>query len=764
MSVNRLSGPIPKTLRDTNSSVSVDHGNLFGCPLLSDDDDVLSTKSPTQSPSGGGGDGDSDDTTSTGEVSCGSENLDFSVYTWIAAFITAVVTFILCLSLCSSRIKIIAKLVHDWMEASYHHLPLSPKGTSDQLFDSLIHTLKTVKVLDAVSSMSAVLLLTFIFVVMMAYIGLKLDRAHSNSVYQVQYLYTVTAAFFTGIGPAVLLWIFVLVSGSLVVVLCAHHISGSSRVVRVNERASRIDNEDSGVSVYHGYLNIDTLKAIALQLTVVILIVAVALAINYGFVMIIYYGESSYLTEIQIAFTIIKSIFNSFIVPLSSKLIRKESRCVYSMTMKIVVTIAAPAIAILMTSPLCLYYSLNPKYISDSYNSVESGYFVNFSYNSTKLIIRTNFILENVYASMIFEPPWNYSYQCSSSFLVSYLSNFIYLYTITGIVMPFTYIIMTVYSSRSGPRVERFLKYVLGEESSFSSIFTVTGKDEETSSTSSEVEMEVMSSPVHVNDDANNKSCSNDTRASTSYSNKKYDIEVTDLVPSLCVDITVLLTFGLASPLLAIPISFSIIINTLLLRLALGRYIMIVSSDIGQAACYMKLESAFQDAWKGLSGITIITIIATIIIIIVIIIINNHTNNFYNSDSWRIMSIFIGLFWSLFMFDIIGDSNHIGGVIGAVMMIITCPLIFISLQRGLVHISTSISNNDNKDYKVNNFVEKVSQSIHDSIWGFILSKLMLKSVISTNDNNNCNDGDSNISWTMTETISPMGMNPLHIKN
>jgi hypothetical protein len=137
-----------------------------------------------------------------------------------------------------------------------------------------------------------------------------------------------------------------------------------------------------------------------------------------------------------------------------------------------------------------------------------------------------------------------------------------------------------------------------------------------------------MSSPFHhssKNDGSSNETATNSTSStnisSPSSSSSKYDFEISDLVPALCVDITILLTFGLASPLLAIPISFSMIINTLLLRLALGRYIIIVSSAIGKAACYKKLEDAFQDAWKGLPGINSIIIIIIIIVNIKIIII-----------------------------------------------------------------------------------------------------------------------------------------------
>ena len=132
---------------------------------------------------------------------------------------------------------------------------------------------------------------------------------------------------------------------------------------------------------------------------------------------------------------------------------------------------------------------------------------------------------------------------------------------------------------------------IIGDRSPFSSIFTVTKNK---GRSSSQVEMAV----VHSGD--NNIKTSKTSKALLQ--TKDYDIEVLDLMPCVCVDITVLLTFGLAFPLLAIPIMVGMFINTLLLRLAIGRYIVIVSSVIGKAACHQKLENDFQDAWKGLLG------------------------------------------------------------------------------------------------------------------------------------------------------------------
>jgi hypothetical protein len=256
--------------------------------------------------------------------------------------------------------------------------------------------------------------------------------------------------------------------------------------------------------------------------------------------------------------------------------------------MKILVTIAAPALVIFVTLPLCLYYDLFAQHITVTYESV--GY--SCDGDTCKI---TPYQL-----STSFKPPWTYSFQCSSAFLESYLPNFIYLYTINGIVMPLIHFMVILYSS--GDKSTKILGH---------SIFSIPDSSNELHLFQTQVEMsEIKSSATSSN---NGDTIIKGVNRVTSLSKgDEFTIDMSDIIPSICVDITLLLTFGLASPLLAIPISFSIIINTLLLRLALGRYIVIVSSAIGQAACYQKLENAFSGIWKDLSGILILIIIIII--------------------------------------------------------------------------------------------------------------------------------------------------------
>ena len=121
------------------------------------------------------------------------------------------------------------------------------------------------------------------------------------------------------------------------------------------------------------------------------------------------------------------------------------------------------------------------------------------------------------------------------------------------------------------------------------------------------------------------------------------------------------------------------------------------------------------------------------------------------------MSVFVGLFWSLFVYDMVGDSHPTGGVIAAVMMIVTCPLVFVSLQWILTYINTDTNSNTNSnDYKhrMNDGIEKITQSVHGSIWRCIHSILMMKEIVNSNSDDSSDTNDNRES-RITETVSPL---------
>ena len=718
LTVNRLSGKAPPSLRATTSTVNIVEGNLFGCPQLSND---VNSK----------------------ETTCGSSNLEYPIIAWFVLSVLVLLTAV-CVLYCKITITIQAlKSVSDWWQTSYRCLSsvqYSPQSTE------LYHTLYIIHYLERACSTTLILVALYMFVAMLSFIAIKLHGSeYTDSLYQVQYLYTNTSAYLVGMTPTVLIWLYVTLSGAVVVLLSATTGLGlyTSSQRSDQQRFQRIDSNDTSAEVY----NLDSIKAVTVRVLVSVAVSALAIAINYGFVQIVYVYKPSNLTAVNLAFAIIKTLVNVAVVPYSTKLLPKASRQSHTVLMMIMVSIFSPGVAVLLSSPLCLFNYINNKSIPASYQYLQ-------------YVCGTNLCkLQSVPGTCTITPEWFYSYQCSSSYLTSYLPNFIYIYIISGILTPVLNLLTMVLSSSSTRAtttiqlnhrqkqsivsVISFVLQVIDDNFRVGKIFYIRDGNKETLETravstsvnpiSSSVEMSVVDKSNMKSIDGSSSvsgDCTISSRITTvsvdPSSSEDYDIEVAELMPGLCVDITLLLTFGLASPLFAVMVACSIIINTLLWRLALGRYITIVSKATSSRVCYDKLENAFVDEWRCLPR------------------------------SWWLMSVFIGLFWSLFVNDMIGDKDPRGGIVAAVLMMIWCPCVFISLQW-LLSVDPDTdpdSDTGSRLHSIREHVHGMSLRVHDIIWKYVLR---LDSISSNSDSS----GSSSISYcerisTINETISPIG--------
>ena len=704
LTVNRLSGKIPSSLRSTGATVNILEGNLFGCPQLVHDEYSSS-------------------------IPCGSSNLEVPLVTWLvlmALMLIAVIYLLYC-----SKISIIVQVQHlvsGWWSISSRLL--SPADASSNS-DNLYHTRSTIRYLDYACSMTLLLAVLLTLVVMMSYIGMKLRR--TDVLYQVQYLYTTTSAYLVGLTPTLLIWLYVSVSGVTVVALC---VSGRLSSRRTQSDIQRIDDITDAPKDLLNYQYIqDTVKSNTILMAVEIVVSAIVVGINYGFVQIVYFSSPSNLTLVNLAFAIIKSLTSVIVVPYSSSLVPRAFKQSYTVLMTIMVSVIGPGLAVLLSSPLCLFYYIMKRKI-----------FVSFLYPQAACSLLGECTVISVASSTSIEPQWFYSYQCSSSYLTSYLPNFIYLYIITGIISPLVSLVAMVListgvtakitnnlrsccfnftsnSQRCCCMSFNFLSKFIDDKLSVGRIFYIS--DDSTpipgtsklASRSTDVNQSLPPSSVEmaVLGPIDRMIVLGSSESST------YDIEVADLMPSLCVDITMLMTFGVASPVFAVVVSCRIIINTLLWRLALGRYISIVSKATSSRVCYDKLERAFENEWRCLPR------------------------------SWWMMSVFIGMFWSLFVNDMIGDKDPVGGIVAAVMMMMWCPLVLISLQRMLSVSpdSDSTSSGSSTVDGTRNRVHSMSSYIHDMVWKHVLRL----------DNTTAVDGGTSSSFSgisINETISPLG--------
>ena len=520
------------------------------------------------------------------EITCGSTDFNIPFYVWLSTLLLAFGVERFSINCLKSSYQWSTDRILTWLKASFNpNISNSAKSFMDKQ--------------ENICSMSIVLSLFFTLVVMTSYIGLKLSGNQSNSVYKVQYLYTTTAAYFVGASPAVLIWICLTVSGLFVVVQCITTIKPDSR--KVDRRISEDrEDEDREGEVYF----IDRLKKNCFQCVLTLFFIGVSGGINYGYLKIVFFNETENLPLFQFLFGFIKSIF-SWGAPLAAKMIRKSNHNKFNIFISFIVLVLAPAFVTLVTSPLCLKDLIRKTYIPES-----------FYYDSSKCGDKGHCWVTKIQYSSTFTPPWSYSYICSSSFLSAYLPNFAWVYIINGIFFPL--IELAIMLTVSSKKCCNCCTNLLVSAGSYSGNIFYISRREET------ITKEV--------------SCRGCCNACFGCSSDKLRIEVSDTVQRMCVDITLLLTFGLASPLLAILISFSMIVNTMKWKVGIGRYIEIV----GEVESKESLETAFYGTSQCLP------------------------------DAWWLMSLLIGLFWSFFIYDMLGDRSETAGVIGAVLMLLCC--------------------------------------------------------------------------------------------
>ena len=670
LTVNHLSGKVPSSLRATNSTINMLEGNLFGCPLLRNDENSRKT-------------------------TCGSSYLDYPIIAWL---VISVVILITTVYLFYSKLKIVQSMSEWWrvnFECSY----------SNELY----HTRSAIRYLECGCSMIMILVALYVSIAMTSFIAMKLQGSHSNSLYQEQYLYITTSAYLVGLLPTSLICMYVVLSGTVVLLF-----SGTTRQGRYTsysrQHSKRIESDES---VYYQ----EYIESLAVRLAVLLAVSTLAIAINYGFVQTVYFGKPSNLTAVNLAFAIIKSIVSGTVVPLSTKLVPKSSKQSHTILMMIIVNVISPGLAVVISSPLCLFDYFQKKSISANYQ---------FPVQSCAPLIPC--ILHLVPGSSVITPKWFYSYQCSSSYLTSYLPNFIYLYIIKGIISPVLNLLAMALSSHCSDyqQENNLIKAFNFIDDNFMAgrIFYV--RDTGAGNSMASIEMSVL-------DQSSNRRSSRINRITTvskePSSHRDYDIDVASLMPSLCVDIAMLLTFGLASPLFAVIVACSVIVNTLLWRLAIGRYISIVSKAMSTHACYKKLERAFEDESLCLSR------------------------------SWWMMSVFVGLFWSIFVSDMIGDKDPKGGIIAAVAMALWCPCVFISLQW-LLSVNPGSNDSDNGSgsrlRSIRYRVQGMTSRIHEIIWTHVLRIECTSSGEASSDQMREEFKAGDRVSTINETVSPLG--------
>lgn len=268
--------------------------------------------------------------------------------------------------------------------------------------------------------------------------------------------------------------------------------------------------------------------------------IAVVVVVNVVYVYILLFGNLSTLQTIllQITMGVFKLSWKEFFIRrFASKTIQQQEgmsgagALFHEVSMNIFNFILAPCIATLGTDSDCLYYAIyGEQSITSSFAIVafhsQCGFFTNcppIPYKQMSVINIT--------------PPWLYSFQCTSGILRNYVPVLIFTYVISGVAMP----IFKITAFFTLARVRDFF----GFYSNFA-------------------EKQLRKADVNINE-----------KVFTGCS----------VVLDMLVHVTILMTFGLAAPLLGVTIIAKQVNNATYLRLWIGRFLSRGSPKIPPPLC-----------------------------------------------------------------------------------------------------------------------------------------------------------------------------------
>jgi Leucine-rich repeat (LRR) protein len=428
---------------------------------------------------------------------------------------------------------------------------------------------------------------------------------------------------------------------------------------------------------------------------------------------------------LQLFLSVFKLTWKSTFVIWAMKML--EDDCGFSLSgittqqtiMYLVNFIAGPLLATLFTDTTCLYYAV------EGQSTVTSNYAVNsisvegcvegvYDHGANYAVTKCYYGLESGTQTSTLTPPWIYSYQCSSALLINYVPVLLYVYTLSGVVIPLAQIVVMI-SVSMWPKqtltivpaflIKRLLlippSYLYHSQEGLYSDSSVVGSVENESVTSPlgppaatihkisadcEDVYTSFSADKHVSTDGGmieNNRCikQNHVKADgadlpTAFTFKlphqvaepsrgrgRKLVSVHVLVSRLLLDLAVMLTFGLASPVLAFAICISVFSCEMKWKLLIGQYV--AALPISTLTILNQIPVMRHSQYQ-LEKLTIGVLEKAV------------ARGFDNiNTSVMIVVISSTLFWAVMVFDMISDVyGNTGGAVFAVIVATVLPILF----------------------------------------------------------------------------------------
>jgi Leucine-rich repeat (LRR) protein len=627
LTVNRLSGPIPGVFRYAPTTNILD-GNLFQCQ---------DSSKPEYDPN-------------SDEYVCGSSNYNIALI-----FYTSALGALLLFGGWKLKQSVAAIFAtYDELEAEAIAEQCAVRNVVEllTLFKRIFRVTKNLACVYVLLVMSSCILMKTVPQAKLLF------STHSE-----QYAWISTIAFVHGVLPLVLVTLYIFYSCATIAVgLDIRHSAVKSQLSRFYNTAKHATWSCSWRPV----------ALFVLFFAAVIAHIVVMVTINIGYIYFLIHGVSTAtLLTIQVSLSVFKLWWNNACVGWVVNVFNVSTwtRLFVSSFMVVFTFICSPLVATFFSDSTCFRYVITGQPpVTSTFLVNELTCAINCYGNLCLSFCEFSPVPSIVYATVV--PSWLYSYQCSSSLLTNYTPVLLYSYAISGMLVP---LVRLTYFNLSADFIDTRFPRVVRESllMNLSSIHSYKANEIEDWDNDVVVAGTASAASVDSVSSVGSKAAPSYSIFAPRHRGSKRLFNATALVSRLVLNIGVMVTFGMASPLLAITICIDSYAMLTVWVGIIGRFLRIHRSKVlypsagVQSVTSTRSQSAFANAWKRLDCAIIGVpsgIAAGIWLIIVL-------------TSW---------FWSLFVFDMMGDVY--GDVVGG------CVILLPTLGSYVVFVGMTVAN------------------------------------------------------------------------
>ena len=705
LEINQLSGEMPNSLIKA-PSIDILQGNMFACPNGKD------KQLPIHD-------------INYDSYECGSSAVDASLYSsLVAIFVFLFFIMLMIISIKHSKLRESIRCIHCLyqfvrfleIEVYLWWQVYNSKSSSQYYHQSIEHVYEFGIVMKEVRRWCLAISIVIIIILLPLYALLSIKYR----TYWYTYAWQLSIAYMSGIIPAILILLIMLILlFGIYSILCnnlwinIYHlyqrsnnkiITTSTTLHETNHCDAQTNTNDTMITLgsYRFTIKRSYTRWYISMIIGGIINITVALLVNVNYIIALTRGL--YTSDIQqtlsFLITMYRIIWNNTIMELLQNIIikllpnyNKNNELIiisFMISINLFYHIIIPCIAVAFVSPDCFYYALYPATtVKASFGFEECDGNVFPSYNSNSGTNSGSYYCEAEYKTAYvsnYKPPFTYNYQCTSSLLTNFGDVIIYRFVITGFITPILYIVFKYIHEEVFVRygqdsyVYKLISSLLPNVLLALSDDAIRRRKEMKGLT--ETNEGSTPNPVHMRD--NNGLPASNEHSQEIRENEEgvfhVQFKAKNAIIAFISDIAILLTFGGIFPPVAIIGILSIFSNTLLIQLILGRVIVLSRTQ-------NRLYSSIKRINEKCNGIRILMI-----------------------RSLLSLSFLLSIFWSFFLFDILGDAIGIERSIWILCVMATIPGI-IQLSNYIIrryNISFELfSENIVKDNKEDNNVNDI---------------------------------------------------------